>query len=376
MTTRLLMTADAVGGVWTYATELAAGLAAHGFETTIAVVGPAPEPHAHRAAALLPGVEVIDTGLPLDWLSDAAGARRSAGDLAALAARLRVDLVHLNSPALGAMAEWPLPLVGVAHGCLAAWWQAARPSEPLPDDMVWHRQKMAAGLDACARVIAPSRAFAERIHALYALRERPHVVHNGRTWRELRQPSPPAPFVLTAGRLWDEVKNTPLLDDVASRLPFRFEAAGPLEGPQGQRTEVRHLAAIGNLAPEALVHRMAERPIFVSAASFEPFGLAVLEAAASGCALVLSDIPTFRELWDGAAQFVPVGDAAELARRLDWLMTHPRQRLALGERGRKRAARYSVARMAAAMAHEYRAALRSSRPARSVRRHPASEQAA
>ena len=39
-------------------------------------------------------------------------------------------------------------------------------------------------------------------------------------------------------------------------------------------------------------------------ARYEPFGLAVLEAAQAGMRLVLSDIPSFRELWDGAATFV------------------------------------------------------------------------
>ena len=55
---------------------------------------------------------------------------------------------------------------------------------------------------------------------------------------------------------------------------------------------------------------MARAAIFVSSSVYEPFGLAVLEAAGSGAALVLSDIPTFRELWDEAALFAPPGDAA------------------------------------------------------------------
>ena len=36
MTPRILMTADVVGGVWTYAIELARGLASRGIATTIA----------------------------------------------------------------------------------------------------------------------------------------------------------------------------------------------------------------------------------------------------------------------------------------------------------------------------------------------------
>ncbi len=52
----------------------------------------------------------------------------------------------------------------------------------------------------------------------------------------------------------------------------------------------------------------AAATVFASMARYEPFGLAVLEAAQAGMRLVLSDIPTFRELWDGAAIFV--GDEA------------------------------------------------------------------
>ena len=65
-----------------------------------------------------------------------------------------------------------------------------------------------------------------------------------------------------------------------------------------------HLQPLGELDERTLAGCLSARPVFVSAARYEPFGLAVLEAAQAGCPLVLSDIPTFRELWDGAALFV------------------------------------------------------------------------
>ena len=48
--------------------------------------------------------------------------------------------------------------------------------------------------------------------------------------------------------------------------------------------------------------------IYVAPALYEPFGLTVLEAALSGCSLVLSDIPSFRENWDGAALLISTED--------------------------------------------------------------------
>jgi hypothetical protein len=41
---RILMTADAVGGVWVYATNLACALCARGTEVTLVVQGPSPTP--------------------------------------------------------------------------------------------------------------------------------------------------------------------------------------------------------------------------------------------------------------------------------------------------------------------------------------------
>ena len=64
---QVLMTADAVGGVWTYALDLAAGLAERGVDLTLAVLGPTPSEDQRAAAASIPGLRLVETGLPLDW---------------------------------------------------------------------------------------------------------------------------------------------------------------------------------------------------------------------------------------------------------------------------------------------------------------------
>jgi len=83
---------------------------------------------------------------------------------------------------------------------------------------------------------------------------------------------------------------------------------------------------------------MAGARVFASAARYEPFGLAVLEAAQAGCALVLSDIPSFRELWDGAAVFVAPGDEEGWVSALIAAQADP----ALGTAARARAAHYTA----------------------------------
>jgi glycosyltransferase involved in cell wall biosynthesis len=94
--------------------------------------------------------------------------------------------------------------------------------------------------------------------------------------------------------------------------------------------------------------------VFASVALYEPFGLAVLEAAQAGCPLVLSDIPTFRELWDGAAVFVGSDDDAAIAAALEGLLRDPEERARAGAAARERAGRYTVGAMTAGVLGVYR----------------------
>ncbi len=365
---RLLMTADAVGGVWPYALDLAAALARrHDVETTLAVLGPLPDEDQRWSAGLVPGLRLVETALPLDWLAGRPEEVEAAGRrIAALAAETGAGIVQLNTPALAAGTVFPVPTVAVHHSCVATWWAGVR-AGPLPDDFGWRAGLVRRGLHAADAVVAPSRAFARATRAVHRLPTLPAAVWNGRA----APPEPeaggePAEFVFSAGRLWDEGKNVQALDNAAAGLGVRLLLAGPLTGPNGARAAPRHALCLGTLSGDAMRDCLVHRPVFASTALFEPFGLAVLEAAQAGCALVLSDIPTFRELWADAAIFVPPRDEAAIAAALGRVLRDRGLRHHLGEAARRRAARYTIAAMADRMAGLYRglAATAARRPAR------------
>lgn len=342
---KLLMTADAVGGVWPYAIELATALRPLGVETVLAVLGPVPE-----GGCIAEGspVTVIDTRLPLDWLADGPAAVLAAADaIRALAREVGADMVHLNSPALAVGGPWPVPVVAVAHGCVATWWDAAH-GTALPAEFAWHERLMREGLLAADAVVAPSRSYAGAVARRYGLPRLPVAIANGRTPLPLGEAAPAA-WAFTAGRLWDRVKNTAFLDRVAARVPIR--AAGALTAPHGETVVTSHLHLLGPLDLPALAQQLAARPVFVSAARFEPFGLAVLEAAQAGCPLVLADIDSFRELWADAAVFVR--DEDEYVGAIEALLADAARHRLWGERARTAAARYTPAAMAGAMARLY-----------------------
>jgi glycosyltransferase involved in cell wall biosynthesis len=342
-TRHVLMTADAVGGVWTYALDLAEGFAEHGVRVTLAVLGPAPSAEQRAQAEAIRGLVLVETDLELDWTAPTPEALAAAAEgLQALVRDSDADLVHLNSPALAAGQVFERPVVSVAHSCLATWWGGVRQTQ-MPEDFRWRAQRHWQGLLASDAVIAPSAAFAEDTARTYET-PRPFVVHNGRR-APARFAWPKQRTVCTAGRLWDDGKNIAVLDAAAARIDAPLLAAGSLEGPNGERRRLDHAQALGSLPAGTVRRTFAQARIFASAALYEPFGLTVLEAAQARCALVLSDIPTFRELWDGAALFAPARDAGTFAEAIQTLLDDPDQTDRLARAAAERASRYSVSAM-------------------------------
>jgi glycosyltransferase involved in cell wall biosynthesis len=104
-----------------------------------------------------------------------------------------------------------------------------------------------------------------------------------------------------------------VLDAAAVSSPWPVLLAGPLQGPHGEMARFGHARSIGSLPADQVLDLMRGAALFAAPSRYEPFGLAVLEAALCGCALVLADIPTFRELWQDGAVFVPPDDPAAWA---------------------------------------------------------------
>ena len=342
--TRIMLTADTVGGVWRYSLDLARGMIAEGIEPVLVLLGPPPSARQAAEARAILGLQTIPTSLPLDWTArNPAELRSAAAALAGLAIRLRVDSVHLHTPALAAQAPWSVPVVAVAHSCVKTWWKAVR-GGALPDDLAWRAEFMAQGLAEADIVIAPTQAFAADLMDAYHPERAIEVVHNGRAPMP-RADVPRGRGVMTAGRLWDDGKNVGALDRAASRLDCEVVGAGPLAGPNLARVAFNHLRAPGPLSEADLAREMASKTVYCAPARYEPFGLAILEAAQAGMALTLADIPSFRELWDGAALFFHPDDDGGLRDALLRALDMPDHMAALA---RERAAAFTVDSMVAA----------------------------
>jgi glycosyltransferase involved in cell wall biosynthesis len=94
--------------------------------------------------------------------------------------------------------------------------------------------------------------------------------------------------------------------------------------------------------------------VYALPARYEPFGLTILEAALSGCALVLGDIPSLRELWDGAAVFVDPDRSEALQNELRALCADRERLRNLAEKALARSRSFSAAKMTAGYLAAYR----------------------
>lgn len=330
---RILMTADVVGGVWTYVLELTGALARRGVEVHVATMGPPPG-HTERHAAAAAGVAALhESHFRLEWEDDPwADLERAGAWLLELGAAHDADLVHLNSYVHAAL-PWDVPVVVVAHSDVLSWWRAVRGGEP-PPHLDRYREAVQAGLGAADLVCAPTRAVLADLADSYHFSTERTVVPNGRT-----APATAAEkeaLVVALGRFWDEAKNVAALDRVAARSPWPIVVAG-----FGTR--------VGRLTPTDAARLLARASIFAAPARYEPFGLAALEAAQAGCALILGDIPSLREVWEDTAMYVPPDDDEAILAALRDLSSDEGRRAGLAARALKRAAMYTPAAMAERM---------------------------
>jgi glycogen(starch) synthase len=350
---RVLMTADTVGGVWIYALELARALGTAGVEVILATLGKEPSVAQRWEAAAIPTLSIRTSTFKLEWMDEPwEDVHRSGVWLQSLERELRPDIVHLNGFCHGAF-EWSAPSVVVAHSCLLSWWEAVR-SGPIPQR--WHRyaEEVRQGLVSADRVVAPSQSMASTIERLYRVSD-VRVVFNGRDPSGVFVPGrTKQAMVFAAGRLWDDAKNFRALDCACVDLDWPLYLAGDTQGPNGQWFLPESGIALGPLTPGEIAMWLRDAAIYALPAKYEPFGLSALEAALCGCALVLGDIPSLREIWEDAAIYVAPDDEPGLRAALELVMTSPGLREDLGRRARDRANTFSHQRMAAGYLAVYR----------------------
>jgi len=341
---RVLMTTDTLSGVWTYALELTRALGERGIEVSLTTMGAPLSPSQREEVREIGALEVYEGGYKLEWMENPWDDVRKAGEwLLRLEERIEPEVVHLNDYAHGALA-WRAPVLIAGHWCRLSWRQATQ-GRATPEEYDRYRREVARGLAAAEIVMAPTRAM------LQSLKENYGDLRDGRVAPDGRDPAYFTPaakheFVFSAGRLCDEAKNIAALGRIAPHLLWPVLVAGEQPHPGGGAAELGNIHLLGQLSPQRMAAWLSHAAIFSLPAHYEPFGLTALEAGLAGCALVLGDIPSLREVWGEAALFVPPDDENALCRVIEELIADPDWRAAYSARARRRALEFTPGRMA------------------------------
>jgi glycosyltransferase involved in cell wall biosynthesis len=305
---RILLTTDTIGGVWTFTRELCMELLRRGHEVALASFGRLPSEEQRAWADLQERTfpqcfRYVSSDAPLEWMEEnEASYAGGASVLLQLTKQVQPDIVHSNQLCYGAL-PLSIPIVVTAHSDVLSWAAACRP-EGL-EDTPWLRRYLdivQRGLESATTVVAPTRWMAEALQYFYEDLPQVHVIFNGRT-------IPPPPMngeralqAVTAGRLWDEAKNATMLREVHSPMPIL------IAGEQGEQNiaangQIGSARLLGALPELALLNLFRQSSIYLATSIYEPFGLAPLEAALCGCAVLVNDIASLREVWGEAALY-------------------------------------------------------------------------
>jgi glycosyltransferase involved in cell wall biosynthesis len=348
----VLMTTDTVGGVWDYTLELIAALSARDVDVTLATLGVRLDRTQARAVGALANVHVFESSYRVEWMDDAWDDVDAAGDwLVHLEAQVHPDVVHVNGYSHAAL-PFKAPALCVAHSCVGTWYRAVRGRE-MPPEWATYRARVSAGLQAARLVVAPTAAILGEILAEYGAAVPSRIIPHGcdaAPWPRAEK----EPFAITIGRMWDEAKNIGVIDAAAAHVTWPIYLAGSTRSPGGWVAEPSGVKVLGDLSADSLAGWLSRASICVHAAKYEPFGFAPIHAALAGCALVLGDLATLREVWGDAAVYVAPDDGRALAAAIGTLIRDPLRRRALAAAARRRALALSATGMADAYDALYR----------------------
>lgn len=339
---QILMTTDTLGEVWLYSLNLARALEPFDVHIHLASMGAMPNKEQKEEIEALGNVTLYSSNWQLEWMHNPWDEVEAAGHwLKYLQSEIRPHLMHFNHYSLAAL-PWKSPVLLVGHGNLLSWWEAVH-GVPAPEEYHIYRTKVSEGIQAASMVVASTASALEEFTRHYGPIARQQLIHHSIISPQANTRAK-QPFILAAGNLDYETDYPDFCESLAAKaLSWPLLVIDEKQKTGEQQAYAPNLHWLGKLSRQAQADRLAAAAVYLHPVKYDPFGLRVLEAAHAGCAMVLADIPTLRELWQDAALFIAVADVTSAHQQVEALLQNKKQRQLLAQKAKVRARQYNAA---------------------------------
>lgn len=345
---RALLTTDTIGGVWTFTKELATGLLQKGNQVALVSFGGSASAEQTRWCSAIRSkygsrFRFDSSSTPLEWMPANDSVHVNAEPLLLRVANdFSPEILHSSQFCFGSF-PLAIPRLITAHSDVLSWAAACRPKGL--DESTWlahYRLLVQRGLDLADAVVTPTAWMMRELRRYFPVRCETHVIPNGRSIDVRTESQPRTLQAVSAGRLWDEAKNVAILSKVGCPLPVKIAGCAcqeVLEAPNSSS----NVTFVGALCEDDLLAVFRQSSLYLATSIYEPFGLAPLEAALCGCAVIANDIPSLREVWANGALYFDGADT--LTRTLAALAKSPALLECARQASMHRAKQFTRARM-------------------------------
>lgn len=185
-----------------------------------------------------------------------------------------------------------------------------------------------------------------------------HTILNGvdisRFYKPFKDVSDNKDFLISMIAAFRKEKDHETLIKAVARLPknYRLQLAGrdfddKVPALKQMCLELGIQERVDFLGARSDVPELLEKSdVAVLSSHWEGFGLAAVEAMASGRPLIASDVGGLRDVVQGAGILFPQGDDKALAEKIQWLCNHPSDYHDVAKRCQERARHYDISIMA------------------------------
>ncbi len=358
---RVLLTTDPIGGVWTFTRELSQELLRLGHSVYLLSFGRELAPNqtewCRSTARGAAGSFTWEAShAPLEWMQENEQTwTNGVAAIHAAVASFAPDILHTSQFCFGNFSR-TLPSIVTAHSDVLSWAEACRP-QGLEQSrwLATYCELVSRGIRRATAIAAPTQWMADALSRHWIVKQEIGVIANGRSVTGVSGAGLRKMQALSAGRLWDEAKGLATLRERDWPMPVLVAGEQSFEGAHAQGSG--KVCALGALSEDEMLAAMRQSAIYIGTSLYEPFGLAPLEAAKCGCALVMRDLESFREVWGEAAMYFDDADTLHQALntlRYDTAFLGVQRDAAL-----RQATKYDASAMAAAYVHLYEDAIMS-----------------